>query len=81
GLSTLLMPGLSYAVLRSDNRIDPSHGYSVNLSTQVAKQGLMSDTNLLHGDIQFKALKTLWDKHRFLGRIEFGGSATNGYKS
>ena len=81
GLSTLLMPGVSYSVLRSDNRIDPSHGYSVALDAQVAKEGLMSDTNLLHGNAQFKALTTLWEKHRFLGRIQFGGSATNGYKS
>ena len=81
GLSTLLMPGVSYSVLRSDNRIDPSHGYSVTTDMQVAKQGLLSDTNLFHGDVQFKALTTLWEKHRFLGRIQFGGSATNGYKS
>lgn len=81
GLSTLLMPGVSYSVLRSDNRIDPTHGYSVSLDAQVAKEGLMSDTNLLHGNAQFKALTTLWDKHRFLGRVQFGGSATNGYKS
>ena len=81
GLSTLLMPGVSYSVLRSDNRIDPSHGYSVSTDMQVAKQGLMSDTNLFHGDVKFKALTTLWEKHRFLGRIQFGGSATNGYKS
>ena len=81
GLSTLLMPGVSYSVLRSDNRIDPTHGYSVSLGAQVAKEGLMSDTNLLHGNAQFKALTTVWDKHRFLGRVQFGGSATNGYKS
>ena len=80
GLSTLLMPGVSFSVVRSDNRIDPSHGYSVTSSIEVAKEGLMSDTNLLHGDVQFKALTTLWEKHRFLGRVQFGGSATNGYK-
>ena len=81
GLSTLLMPGVSYSVLRSDNRIDPSHGYSVTTDMQMAKQGFLSDTNLFHGDVKFEALTTLWDKHRFLGRIQFGGSATNGYKS
>lgn len=80
GLSTLLMPGVSFSVVRSDNRIDPSHGYSVTSTLEVAKEGLMSDTNLLHGDVQFKALTTLWEKHRFLGRVQFGGSATNGYK-
>ena len=74
------MPGVSFSVVRSDNRIDPSHGYSVTSSIEVAKEGLMSDTNLLHGDVQFKALTTLWEKHRFLGRVQFGGSATNGYK-
>jgi translocation and assembly module TamA len=81
GLSNLLMPGVSYSYLRSDNRIDPHHGYRLQFDAKVAKEGLGSDTNLLYGTALLKGLTTVWDKHRFLGRVQFGGSATNGYKT
>lgn len=81
GLSTLLMPGVSYSYLRSDNRIDPHNGYRLQFDAQVAKEGLLSDTNLLHGNVLLKGLATVAQNHRFLGRVQFGGSATNGYKS
>ncbi|EPJ88148.1 surface antigen [Pseudomonas sp. CFII64] len=81
GLSTLLMPGISYSFLRSDNRIDPHNGYRLQFDAQVAKEGLMSDSNLLHGNVLLKGLTTLGQNHRLLGRVQFGGNATNGYKS
>jgi translocation and assembly module TamA len=81
GLSTLLMPGISYSYLRSDNRIDPHNGYRLQFDTQVAKEGLGSDANVVHGTALVKGLTTLWQNHRFLGRVQVGGSATNGYKS
>jgi len=81
GLSNLVMPGISYSYLRSDNRVDPHHGYRLQFDAQVAKEGLLSDTNLLHGDVTLKGLTTLWQNHRFLGRLQVGGSATNGYQS
>ncbi|NWB94028.1 autotransporter assembly complex protein TamA [Pseudomonas agarici] len=81
GLSTLLMPGVSYSYLRSDNRIDPHNGYRLQFDAKVAKEGLGSDNNLLYSTALVKGLTTVWDKHRFLGRVQVGGSATNGYKS
>ncbi|WP_025126564.1 autotransporter assembly complex family protein [Pseudomonas sp. PH1b] len=81
GLSNLLMPGLTYSYLRSDNRIDPHNGYRIQFDTKLAKEGMGSDTNLLYGTVLLKGLTTVWDNHRFLGRVQFGGSATNGYKS
>lgn len=81
GLSKLLMPGVSYSYLRSDNRIDPHNGYRLQFDVQVAKEGLMSDTNLLHGNVLLKGLTTLGQNHRLLGRLQFGGSATNSYQS
>ncbi len=81
GLSTLLMPGLSYSYLRSDNRIDPHNGYRLQFDTKVAKEGLGSDNNLLYGTAMVKGLTTVFDKHRLLARAQIGGSATNGYKS
>ncbi len=81
GLSNLLMPGVSFSYLRSDNRIDPHSGYRLQFDVQAAKEGLVSDTNLLHGNVLLKGLTTLGHNHRFLGRVQFGGSATNGYKN
>lgn len=81
GLSNLLMPGISYAYLQSDNRIDPHNGYRLQFDAKVAKEGLMSDNNLLYGTAMVKGLTTVWDKHRFLARAQVGGSATNGYKT
>ncbi|MBX8613659.1 autotransporter assembly complex protein TamA [Pseudomonas capsici] len=81
GLSTLLMPGISYSFLQSDNRIDPSRGYRLQFDAQVAKEGVMSDANLFHGNVLLKGLTTVAQNHRFLGRVQFGGNLTNGYKS
>lgn len=80
GLSNLLMPGISYAYLRSDNRIDPHNGYRVQFDSKVAKEGLGSDSNLLYGNVTLKGLTTVAQNHRLLGRVQFGGSATNDYK-
>ena len=81
GLSTLLMPGISYSYLKSDNRIDPHNGYRLTFESKVAKEGLGSDNNLLYGTALIKGLTTVFDNHRFLGRVQVGGSATNGYNS
>ncbi|WP_414860696.1 autotransporter assembly complex protein TamA [Pseudomonas sp. IT-P176] len=81
GISNLLMPGVSYSYLRSDNRIDPHNGYRLQFDSKVAKEGLGSDNNLLYGTALAKGLTTVLDNHRFLARAQIGGSATNGYKS
>lgn len=81
GLSTLLMPGVSYSFLRSDNRIDPQNGYRLQFDAQVAAEGALSDTNLLRGSALLKGLTTLGRDHRLLGRVQVGGNWTNGYSS
>ena len=75
GISTLLMPGASYSLLRSDNRIDPSEGYRLQFAVSAAKAGLLSDADVLHGDASLKGLTTVFDKHRLLGRVQVGGTA------
>ncbi|MCJ8178533.1 autotransporter assembly complex protein TamA [Pseudomonas viridiflava] len=81
GLSTLLMPGISYSYLRSDDRIDPHKGYRLQFDAQVAKEGLGSDANLVRGNVLLKGLTTIAQNHRFLGRVQFGGNFTDGYTS
>lgn len=81
GLSTLLMPGVSYAYLKSDNQIDPHNGYRLQFDASAAKEGLLSDANLLYGTAMLKGLTTLWQNHRLLGRLQLGGTATDDYGS
>ncbi len=79
GSSTLLMPGVSYSLLRSDNQIDPSHGYRLQFELKGAAEGLLSDTSLVHGNVQLKGLTTLASRHRVLGRVQFGGTEASGF--
>ena len=77
GLSNLLMPGVSYSYLRSDNRLDPHNGYRVQFEVRGAKEGLGSDTDLVYTNVLLKGLTTLGDNHRVLGRLQIGGSFNN----
>nr|WP_298166693.1 autotransporter assembly complex family protein [uncultured Pseudomonas sp.] len=81
GLSTLLMPGVSYAYLRSDNPIDPNQGYRLQFDLAVAKEGLLSDADVIHGNASLKGLTTLGRRHRLLGRVQFGGTESNGFNA
>lgn len=79
GVSTLLMPGIAYSLLRSDNRIDPSRGYRLEFELAAAKQGLMSDADLIHANAMLKGLGTLAERHRFLGSVQLGANLTDEY--
>lgn len=79
GTSTLLMPGVAYSFLRSDNRIDPSKGYRLEFELAAAKAGLLSDADLVHANATLKGLTTLAERHRFLGRVQVGGNWTDEY--
>ncbi len=79
GLSTLLMPGIAYSLLRSDNRIDPNRGYRLEFELAGAKQGLMSDADLIHANAMLKGLGTLFERHRFLGSVQLGANITDEY--
>ncbi|MBX9764434.1 MAG: autotransporter assembly complex protein TamA [Pseudomonadaceae bacterium] len=79
GISTLLMPGISYSLLRSDNQVDPNQGYRLQFDLSGAAKGLLSDANVLHGNIQLKGLTTLFQRHRVLGRVQVGGTESDGF--
>ncbi|WP_312520814.1 autotransporter assembly complex protein TamA, partial [Stutzerimonas nitrititolerans] len=79
GVSTLLMPGIAYSLLRSDYRIDPNRGYRLEFELAGAKQGLMSDADLIHANAMLKGLGTLFERHRFLGSVQLGANITDEY--
>ncbi|WP_010489989.1 autotransporter assembly complex protein TamA [Pseudomonas sp. S9] len=79
GLSTLLLPGISYAYLHSDSQIDPSQGYRLQFDLSAGKEGLGSDSDVVHSNAMAKGLYTIAKKHRFLGRAQVGGTESNGF--
>src|SRR5690606_36790569 len=46
---------------------------------RAAKDGVFSDADLIHANAMLKGLTTLFDRHRFLGRVQLGGNWTNEY--
>ena len=74
GNSNLLMPGISYGLLNSDNPIDPSHGYRLQFDLSAAEENLGSDATLWHANVLYRGLTTLASKHRFLGRAQLGAT-------
>lgn len=81
GVSTLLMPGVAYSYLKSDNRLDPSRGYRVQFELAGAQDGIGSDASVIHGELGLRGLITLAEKHRLLGRLQLGGTLTDDYAS
>lgn len=79
GLSTLLLPGISYAYLHSDSQIDPSQGYRLQFDLSAGKEGMGSDSDVVHSNAMAKGLYTIAKKHRFLGRAQVGGTESNGF--
>lgn len=81
GETTLFMPGVAFNYKQSDNAIDPNHGYRLEFKLAAAKDGVLSDMDLVHTEALVKGLTTLWDRHRFLGRLQLGINLTNDYKN
>lgn len=78
GLSTLLMPSVTYNYREADNQTDPKSGYRIEFQLAAAKEGLFSDTDLVHTELLLKGLTTLHERHRLLGRIQLGANITDG---
>ncbi|MEX2475819.1 autotransporter assembly complex family protein [Marinobacter sp.] len=75
--SSLLLPGLGYSKLHANSPLDPSKGYRLQADVTGAHRAVLSDVDLLHVNVLARGLYTLAGRHRFLGRFQFGGVATN----
>lgn len=79
GRSTLLLPGIGFSRTLSDHKIDPSRGWRLQADLTGASRALLSDTDLLHLNLLAKGLTSFAGGHRLLGRVQFGGIATNDF--
>ncbi|WP_236032388.1 autotransporter assembly complex protein TamA [Pseudomonas schmalbachii] len=79
GLSTFLMPGIGWSILQADNKVDPSRGYRLQFAVKGAKEGALSDADLVHVSALAKGVTSFLGGHRLLGRVQVGGIATNDF--
>lgn len=80
GHSRLLLPGLSLDKLQTDDSIDPSEGYRLQLQSRVASQALLSSVDVVQIIVSARGLTTLADRHRLLARAQVGAIATNEFE-
>ncbi|AOY87184.1 hypothetical protein BKP64_02745 [Marinobacter salinus] len=80
GTSTLLLPGAGYSKLHVDHALDPSQGYRLQFDVTGSHRAALSDVDILHVNALAKGLFTVFGRHRFLGRVQFGGVATNDFE-
>lgn len=75
--SRLLLPGLGYSKLSTDSPLDPSRGYRLQVDMTGAHRSLLSDADIFQVVGLARGLITVGNGHRFLGRLQVGGIATN----
>ncbi len=80
GTSSLFLPGLGYSKRYADQALDPSQGYRLQFDITGAHRAVLSTVDVLHASAPAKGLYTIFDNHRFLGRVQVGGVATNKFE-
>lgn len=80
GTSSLFLPGAAYSKRYVDTALDPSQGYRLQFDVTGAHRAVLSTVDVLHVSALAKGLYTLFGNHRFLGRIQAGGVATNRFE-
>lgn len=80
GISTLLVPGASWERVKADDRIFTTNGYRLRLGIQGAEASVLSDSSFVQGNVQAKAIRTLGERNRIIGRAEFGYTATDEFR-
>lgn len=81
GTSTLLIPSLGLQRTETSGGIDPDRGYSMLLDLQGAKKDIVSTVDFARVMGQAKGLYTLFDRHRFLSRLQLGALTTNDFSN
>lgn len=80
GTSSLFLPGAAYSKRYVDTALDPSKGYRLQFDVTGAHRAVLSTVDVLHVSAMAKGLYTLFGNHRFLGRVQAGGVATNRFE-
>ncbi|HEV8580312.1 MAG TPA: autotransporter assembly complex family protein [Thermoanaerobaculia bacterium] len=80
GISNLLVPGASWERVEADDRIFTTNGYRARLAIQGAEGSLLSDSSFLQAHLEGKAIRTVGERSRIIGRAEVGYTATDEFR-
>ena len=67
-----LVPNVSWSKVDANDPINTRNGYRINYYLQGTSEDLLSTSNWLSGQLNYKLIKSLGDKMRFLGRTQLG---------
>lgn len=75
----LTLPGISYGRLKTNQRIDPSQGYRLQLDLNASRKELLADLDILQVTAFARGLYTVFDHHRLLARLQVGALSTDDF--
>lgn len=72
GKSQLFTPGISASRKKTDDAMNPSHGYRYNIVVDGAHKSALSDASFVRANVQGKWLYS-WGRHRLFSGLQLGG--------
>jgi translocation and assembly module TamA len=81
GISRLLVPGGSWTRVVADDRIDTKNGYRLQFQARGATESVLSNATFLQLEAQGKAIRSLSDRDRLIGRADLGHTITSDFRS
>ena len=80
GVTSLVIGGLSYSRKRADDQISPRHGQRLDLALRGANEALLSSRSFLAFTASAKAVRSLGDRVRLIGRVDGGTTSTPSFR-
>lgn len=80
GTSNLLVPSAGFEKVQADDRIYTTNGYRLRLTFQGAEESVLSDASFLQGLAEGKAIRTVGERNRLIGRLQAGYTATSEFR-
>jgi translocation and assembly module TamA len=77
--STLVIPGISWLRVQTENRFRPERGLRLFFEVRGSADALGSDTDFLRGEAAVKWIRRLWPRSRVILRGELGATITDGF--
>lgn len=78
--TALLIPGISYAQVRADNRLIAARGHSLQLDLRGAAEPLLSDTSFVQAGVKAKLIRSLGANGRVIARAEGATTWIDGFR-
>lgn len=78
--TTLLIPGISYAQVRADNRLIAARGHSLQFDLRGAAEPLLSDTSFVQAGVKAKLIRSLGANGRVIARAEGATTWIDGFR-